>query len=222
MNVLVIAAHADDETLGCGGTLLAHKKAGDSIYWYIATRPVGPQWPAKMVARLTKEISQVAKAYGVKQWWRGDLGSTTLDSQPLNDLIDPIRKAVEEARPQVVYSVHFGDVHSDHRRLFEATSSVLKTFYMKKYGVQRWLSFECLSSTEASPPLQHSAFLPNVFRDISPFMESKIKMMDMYRTQLQAKNMPRNAEPIRALGRYRGASIGVEYAEAFMLIRELL
>jgi LmbE family N-acetylglucosaminyl deacetylase len=221
VNVLVISAHPDDETLGCGGTILSHVARGDEVDWLILTRGTTPQFPAEQLAAEEKEVAAVTRAYGLRRHVWADLPAAGLDAVPLNDVIRPIREVIERARPRIVYSVHHGDIHTDHRAVFDATSIVLKTFYMRALGVERWLTFECLSSTDAAPQLAGRAFLPTVYRDITAQMERKIEIVNLYRTQLQAACMPRHESAIRALARYRGASIGVEYAEVFALIREV-
>ncbi|MEI9897616.1 MAG: hypothetical protein WDN28_28100 [Chthoniobacter sp.] len=98
---------------------------------------------------------------------------------------------------------------------------MLKPFYMRKLGVRRVLSYETLSSTEAAPVLLHRIFAPNVYIDISPYLERKIEIMNLYASELHADPLPRGPGAIRALARYRGATIATDYAEAFMLIREV-
>ncbi len=220
--ILVIASHPDDETAGCAGTLLDHRERGDDLHWLILTKAHSPQWSADIIRAKEAEVQAVAKAYGIKQCFWPGLPSTLLDTLPLNDIIEPVRAALLSVRPQVVYTVHHGDIHTDHRAVFQAVTIVLKPFYMRKFGVQRLLSFETLSSTEAAPPLPERAFIPNVFKDITPYIERKIEIMRLYQTELQSDPLPRGPSAIQAQARYRGAAIGAEYAEAFMLIREVI
>ena len=99
--------------------------------------------------------------------------------------------------------------------------SAIKSFNSSKHGITRLLSYETLSSTEAAPANASRAFVPNVFSDITRFIERKLEIMSIYETELQPYPLPRSLESIRALARFRGATMGLEYAEAFMLIREL-
>jgi N-acetylglucosamine malate deacetylase 1 len=220
MRILAVSAHPDDETLGCGGTLIKHRASGDSISWLIATVAHEPQWSAEVIRKKAAETDRVAAQYGIQQTYKLGLPTGRLDTVPQGDVMHHIGKAVEEARPEVVYLVHGGDIHTDHVALFNATMSVLKPFHMRRLGVRRVLSYEVLSSTEAAPPRPERAFIPQVFSDISATLEEKLKVLALYESEVQAENMPRHPSAVRALARYRGAAIGVEFAEAFMLIRE--
>jgi LmbE family N-acetylglucosaminyl deacetylase len=221
VKVLAMSAHPDDETLGCGGTLLKHRAAGDEISWLIATQGHEPQWTAEVLRRKAAEVENVARAYGVKKIFRLEKPAARLETVPQAELMDMIRRAVEESRPEVVYLVHRGDVHSDHRALFSAAAAVLKPFHMARLGVRRILSWETLSSTDAAAPAPADAFVPNVFIDISRHLDEKLRVMALYETEAQPDPLPRGPSALRALSRVRGAAVGVAAAEAFALVREL-
>ena len=221
MNVLVISAHPDDETLGCGGTLLKHRSQGHRIHWLVVTRAHTPQWTKGVIQRKANEVKRVAEAYGMEQCIRLHFPAVYLDTVPVVELIQEISQAITVLKPEVVYVVHQGDVHTDHQRVFQATGSMLKSFRMSRSGVRRLLCYETLSSTDAAAPAAYQPFLPNVFNDITLYMDQKLKIMALYQTEIQADPLPRGPAAIRALGRVRGATIGVTYAEAFMLIREV-
>ena len=221
MNVLVISVHPDDETLGCGGTMLRHVAEGDTVDWLVVTAAYEPRWGRDLIDRKASEVSAVATAYGLRHVTKLGFRTTELDTVQQNELIDRIREAVEATRPEVVYVVHGGDVHTDHFAVFTATMSVLKPFYMRKHGVQRVLCYETLSSTEAALPLIHRVFVPNVYREITGYLDKKVEIMGLYASELHPDPLPRGGEAIRALARYRGATIAVESAEAFVLVREV-
>jgi N-acetylglucosamine malate deacetylase 1 len=221
MNVLVVCAHPDDETLGCGGTILKHVREGDSVVWVVATQAHEPQWSAETILSKTEEVDRVAAAYGARVVRLG-FQSSRLDVTPRSELMAAIAGAVEEAQPELVYVVHPGDVHGDHGDVFDATLAVLKAFRMGALGVRRILAFETLSSTEAAPAVAARAFMPTVFSDISADFERKLEIMALYESEAQPDPLPRAPAAIRALARLRGATVGVEYAEAFWLVRELV
>jgi LmbE family N-acetylglucosaminyl deacetylase len=221
MNILIISVHPDDETLGCGGTLLKHRDRGDSLHWLIVTQAHEPQWSKDVIERKAAEVLRVAEAYGMERSVRLGFPTIRLDTVPQADLINGIRDFIAQVTPQVVYLVHGGDVHTDHHAVFLAALSVLKPFYMLQLGVQRVLSYETLSSTEAAPPHHARAFIPDVYSDITKYMAQKLAIMALYESEAQPDPLPRGPSAIRALARYRGATIGVEYAEAFKLVREI-
>lgn len=221
MRILVIAPHPDDETLGCGGSLLKHKSNGDSLAWLVATRGYEPLWSAERLAQKEREITAVAAAYGFDSTFRLNFPTVKLDQTPMEEIIVAVRDAVTYAKPDCVYLNHAGDVHSDHRVLFEATMAVLKPFYSGQHGVKKILSYEVFSSTDAAPVNPARAFLPTVFTDVTEFLERKLEIMGLYESELHASPLPRALDSLRALARVRGATIAVEYAEAFMLLREV-
>ena len=221
MKVLAISVHPDDETLGCGGSLLRHAAEGAELYWLIVTQTHPPEWSEEIIAEKSKEVELVSEAYGMDKVYKLGFPTVRLDTLPQEKLIYAIREVVDDVRPQTVYVVHDGDVHTDHHATFQATLSVLKSFYMHKLGVNRILSYETLSSTEAAPPQIHRAFVPNVFQDIVPYLDRKVEIMNLFSTEIQPYPFAREETAIRALARFRGATIGVDYAEAFVLIREV-
>jgi N-acetylglucosamine malate deacetylase 1 len=222
MNVVAIVAHPDDETLGCGGTLLKHRAAGDHISWVIATEGHEPHWSAEMIAQKANEVEEISRAYGVAQCVKLGFPSGRLDVTPQQELIEGIHGAISEIRPSMIYTVHGGDVHTDHQAVFTATMSAVKPFRMRELGVQRILSFEAISSTDGAPPLAERVFMPQIYNDITDHINQKIDVMRLYATEIHQDPLPRGPEAIRALARYRGAAVAVAYAEAFMLIREVL
>jgi LmbE family N-acetylglucosaminyl deacetylase len=221
MRILAVSAHPDDETLGCGGTLLSHLQAGDELHWVVITKGTPDLWSEEVLAKGEQQVDNVAAAYKMRSYVRVGLPATKLDTIGTNEIIRPIREAIQTIRPEIVYTVHGGDINTDHFMTFQAVTIVLKPFHMRDLGVRRLLSFECLSSTDAAPSLPGRVFCPNVFCDISDHVERKIEIMNLYRTEMQSETKPRSDSAIRALARFRGATISVPYAEAFMLIREV-
>lgn len=222
MRILAISAHPDDETLGCGGTLLKHRAAGAELFWLIASTRREGRWTRENLEVRKQHIENVSNAYGFQK--RFELGhpDSQLETVPVGDLMEGISGVIAETKPDVIYCLHGGDIHTDHAATYTATMSVLKPFYMKKLGVKRVLCYEILSSTEAAPPSLHRAFVPNVFSDISEYFDRKQEIMAMFETEIHPDPMPRGPGAIEALARYRGSTISTHYAEAFMLVREII
>jgi LmbE family N-acetylglucosaminyl deacetylase len=218
--ITVVSVHPDDETLGCGGTILRHVSDGDEVTWIVVTSGWEPRYSAESLAIKAAEVERVAVAYGMKDVVTLGLPTTRLRELPAVQVIDAIGPVLEAATPHWVYTIHGGDVHTDHRAVVDAMSIICKPFRQQP-RLERWLSFETLSSTDAAAPGLAAPFVPNVFVDVSPYIERKLEIMSMFASELQPYPFPRSAESIRALARMRGAAIGREYAEAFMLIREI-
>lgn len=221
MNILTIAVHPDDETLGCGATLLKHRAQGARIHWLLVTSAQSPEFSASQIERARDQIEQVRAAYPFDGFHWLELPTTRLDALPISGLIERIRSIVEQVRPETIYVPNRSDVHSDHRVVFDACMAVVKTFYMQLLGVRRVLACEVASETDAAPALAETAFLPTVFVDVTDTFERKLELMSLYLSELHPEPMPRSLSAIRAQGRVRGATMGVTYAEAFMLLREL-
>jgi LmbE family N-acetylglucosaminyl deacetylase len=218
--ILVISVHPDDETLGCGGTLLKHGERGDIVSWLIITRAWQPKYSKKIIDEKEREIREVARRYGMDETIRLGFPTTELDGVPQSELIGGLSRAILQVKPEVIYLVYGGDVHGDHRIAFSATEAALKGFRMKEFGIERILSFETLSSTEAVFSTSYS-FFPDVFIDITHQFEEKLAIFSLYKTEQQCNLLPRGNSAIEALARVRGATVGVKYAEGFKLLREL-
>jgi len=219
--VLFIAVHPDDETLGCGGTIFKHKQQGDEIYWLIITAmtPDHPyRFSAEVINKRSDEINSVADAYGFTETVQLGFPTILLDEINFRELVKEIDSALTALQPQIIYLVNRSDVHSDHRVTFEAVSSCTKSF--RKPFIEKILMYETLSETEFAPALNENAFIPNVFTDISEYMDDKLAVMSTYASELMPDTMPRSYSAIKALAAYRGSRIGVAYAEAFVLLFE--
>jgi LmbE family N-acetylglucosaminyl deacetylase len=221
MNVLVISVHPDDETLGCGGTLLKHRAQGDDVRWLILSSACEPIWSQEVIATKAREVADVAAAYDIPAPYRANLPAGQLDRVPQEEILFAVRDAVRDAKPEVVYLVHGGDVNSDHRAAFTGALSALKPFHLRALGVRRVWCYETLSSTEAAPPLVQNAFLPQACVDISPWIDRKIQIMALYASETHPDPMPRGPSAIRARARARGSAFALDYAEAFSVIWEL-
>ena len=219
--ILAVAGHPDDETLGCGGALLKHKKNGDEIYWLIITTiNVEIGWKEEKVESRRKEIDKVSKVYSFSATYNLGFPSTRLDTISMKDLISEISNIIQKVEPDLIYIPNRSDIHTDHQIVFKAIMSCTKIFRCP--FIKKILMCECLSETEFSPAMPADAFIPNVFVDIEGFLEEKIKIMTMYRDEMGSFPFPRSEENIRALAMYRGATAGVEIAEAFVLLKEVI
>lgn len=217
--VLFISAHPDDETLGCGGTILKHASLGDEIFWLIITKANQKITSISEFENIQKKyINKVATEYSFTDWIQLPYLTTELDQYPISLIIKSIAEFINKIQPDYVYLNHQSDIHSDHKIAFDAIYSCTKNFRFP--FIEKILLFETLSETEFAATLGNSIFAPNVFNDITPFLEKKIEIMKLYTTEQMEEPLPRAISTIEALARYRGSRIGVKYAEAFMLLFE--
>lgn len=215
--VLVIAVHPDDETLGCGGTLLKHNANGDEIHWLICTTIDKSN---SYYEKREKEIIKVNQLYGFHTIHNLGLKTMQVDEYSMSDLIGKISKIINQINPNIIYLPFKGDVHSDHRKIFEASYSCTKSF---RYPfIKKIYMIETLSETEFAPSTKEDSFIPNVFVDISEFIDKKIKIMKIFESEVGIHPFPRSERSIRALATLRGSTAGCEYAESFVLLKEIL
>lgn len=215
--VLVSAPHPDDETFGCGGTLLRLRKAGAEIYWMIVTcMDPADGWPADKIERRRQEIERTARQIGVVRVHALDLPTGRLETIPMGRLVGAMKRVVEEVAPGTLLLPNRGDAHSDHRVVFDAGAACAKWF--RHGSVRAVLTYETLSETDqgTSPAV---AFHPQVFVDVSTTLEAKLDLCRIYADELGAFPFPRSTEAVRALAQVRGAASGFAAAEAFGVVR---
>ena len=219
--ILAVSVHPDDETLGCGGTLLKHNEKGNKIFWLILTRANDKVTSIPNIVNLQKQyVNKVAATYNFEDFKQLSFLTTELDRYPLGEIIREISNYIDQIEPSVIYFNHCNDVHSDHRVAFDAIYSCTKSF---RYPfITKILMYETLSETEFAPALPCASFTPNVYVDITDYLDQKIEIMKLYETELMEAPYPRSISSIEALARFRGSRAGVKYAEAFMLLYEKL
>jgi len=214
--VLVIAVHPDDETLGCGGTLLKHKSEKDEIHWLICT-DIDKNNIYFNIRQ--KEIKKVASLYNFNSTINLKLKTMQVDEYSMSDLISKISKVIKDIKPNIIYLPFKGDVHSDHRKIFEASFSCTKSF---RYPfIKKIYMMETLSETEFAPSTKEDNFVPNTFIDISKFMDKKIKIMKIFKSEIAKHPFPRSIKNLNSLATLRGASANCKYAESFILLKEI-
>ncbi len=219
MHILIIAPHPDDEVLGCGGTIAKYASEGEKVYLCVVTKAYPPEWSEDEIKERRNEVLRANKMLGIEKTYFLDLPTVTLVTFPQKQLHEAITQVTDVVQPEIVYIPHGGDVNRDHRLVFGA--AMVATRPKPALAVRKVLCYEVLSETEWAGPFVESAFIPNVWVDISKTLEAKLKAMAEYKLELKEFPHPRSLEAISALAKMRGATVGVEAAEAFMLIREI-
>lgn len=218
--ILVVAPHPDDETLGCGGTILKHIASGDSVHWVIVTSIQTEQgFSDDRVRSRADEIERVASAYGFAGVHSLGFPTMTLDMVPKRDLISSLGTVVKSLSAQLIYVPYRNDAHSDHAAVFDATVSCTKSF--RYPSVRSVRAYETLSETEFCLRSDDPGFRPNLFVDITSFLERKLEIMNVYASEMGEFPFPRSDTALRAQANLRGSQSGVWAAEAFMLLKEI-
>jgi len=217
-NVLVVAPHPDDETLGVGGTLLKHISRGDKLHWLIMTHPKdNDHFSQQFVEERDRQIEMVANSYPFATHHVLDFKAAMLDSYDLSQLVGAVGKVISDIQPNIVYIPFGGDIHSDHKITFDVLLSCTKRFRFP--FIKEILSYETLSETDQSPASGALIFSPTVYVDITDFLQQKLEIFLKYKTEVADHPFPRSIENISALATYRGGQVFVKNAEAFMLLR---
>lgn len=232
MNVLVVAAHPDDEVLGMGGTMLKHALKNDKVYviyltsGIISRRSVNfknmPKYDLnkneqkkieKQIDELKKDAKNACKILKVHKQKFYDFPDNEMDSVPLLKIVKAIEKEIYEIEPFRVYTNNYGDLNIDHKIVFNATLTACRPF---RSHVKELMCFEVPSSTEWNYPID---FSPNYFVNIYSHLEKKVKALSMYKNEKRNFPHPRSSENIRINAKKWGIVSGINAAEAFKIIR---
>jgi LmbE family N-acetylglucosaminyl deacetylase len=222
MRVLAVAAHPDDEVLGCGATLARHADQADVVsVLVLGTGALSREGAATAeVQRLRLQANEAGRILGIHEVSVLDLPDNRFDSWDLLDVVRCVERELRRVDPEVVYTHHPGDLNVDHRRTFEAVITACRP--QGPGGPRRILSFEVASSTEWQAPSVAPVFAPNVFVDVTQTLDRKVRALEAYAGEVRGFPHPRSVEALRALASWRGASAGMPAAEAFVLVRERL
>lgn len=219
MKVVAVVAHADDEALGCGGTLARHVAEGDSVTVVYMADGVTSRTNLDNGIEERQLASKNAQAIlGIHSAYFLGLPDNRLDSLPLLDVVQPLEKIIQKLAPDQVYTHHYGDLNVDHRVTHNAVLTACRP--QPGNNIKKIFSFEVMSSTEWNSP-GLLPFLPNHFVDISEFIDTKMKALNAYALEMRPSPHSRSYEHLKFLAYHHGLCVGVEAAEAFMIIRYL-
>jgi LmbE family N-acetylglucosaminyl deacetylase len=215
IKVLVVAPHGDDEVLGCGGTIAKHIDKGDEVFLCIVTKTWLPKWTQEYIDNRKIETKNSCRELGIKHSICLGINSTTLDSIQIAEISEKMTTIVKEINPDILYIPFYGDMHRDHRVVFEACLVASRPF---KNRIKRVLCYETVTETECGI----YPFNPNIYIDITGYIEKKTNAMKCYSSELFQPPHRRSIEGIITVAKNRGYEANTNYAEAFFLIRELL
>lgn len=225
MNVLVLAAHPDDEVLGCGGTIARLTGEGHSVAIAILGEGMTSRYAKRetvdrsLVRALHARSREVADILGARDLIKHNLPDNRFDTVALLDVVKMIEQIVEKISPRVIYTHHGGDLNIDHEIVFRATLTATRP--VTGASVQTIYAYEVPSSTEWAFQSHQAGFSPNVFTDIDKTLAVKLKAMAAYESEVRSFPHPRSADALTCIARRWGSAVGLAAAEAFELVREV-
>jgi LmbE family N-acetylglucosaminyl deacetylase len=225
MKVLVVAAHPDDEVLGCGGSIAKLAEARHEVFLAILGEGITSRFAAreatdqKLILELRETAEKVRDLLGAKKLFPFDFPDNRFDTVPLIDVIKTIERLIEEIKPHMVFTHHPSDLNIDHAITHRAVLTATRP--LSGCPVKELYAFEIPSSTEWSFG-QFGSFQPDTFCNVESTMEMKIRAMGLYETERREFPHPRSPEALEAMAQRWGSVVGLRYAEAFETIRRQL
>lgn len=225
--ILVVAAHPDDEVLGCGATLARHAANGSIVHTLILSEGATARSLKHDRGEYKHELDQLRDAahraadiIGSQTPRMLSFPDNRMDSISILEITKAVEEVIAELKPTIIYTHHGGDLNRDHQITHEAVVTAAR--FLPGNAIRAIHTFETVSSTEWSSPTLHSAFQPNRFVDVSDFLPKKLEALSCYDSEMRAFPHPRSHDAIKALAASRGSACGVKAAEAFQLVRELV
>lgn len=221
--ILVVAPHPDDEVLGVGGTIKKKVNQGHVVYVAIvtnATRSDPVRFTKEKLLNVRNEAKHACASLGVKKVFFEDFPAPALDQYPGHLMAEAISKILHEIRADVLFVPFRGDIHNDHKAVFDACMVAARP--VGSYSVKKIYAYETMSETEWAYPFAGESFIPNKYECLTiEEFHAKLEAMKYYKSQVRMFPNPRSIEALEALAKYRGSTVSVERAEAFMVIREI-
>ncbi len=216
-NILVIAAHPDDEVIGAGGTVAAHAANGDSVFIAILADGATVQFPgeADKISLKREQARKVAKILGAKDVSFGLFPDQRLDTAPVLEINQFVETIARKVQPQIIYTHHFADLNADHRIAYEAAAVAARPFSLP--SVEQLLCYQVDTLTHAG----QGSVSWNVYSDISETLELKLEAMQVYDTEVRPYPHPRSLEALRYSAQRNGAMVGLTAAEVFQSVLEV-
>lgn len=219
-NILILAPHPDDEVLGCGATMKKLSDEGNNVFVLVVSRGVLKYYSDARIVNVRNEALQSHAILGVTNTVFLDFPAPELDTIPLSDISRAVAKVIKEYDIQVLYLPHRGDIHNDHRVVFNA--GLVAARPVGEYSVTEIYAYETLSETEWAAPFADDAFIPTCFVNAENTLASKIEAFKCFKSQVRKFPNSRSLETIDALAKVRGATVGFKAAEAFMIVRQII
>ncbi|MGN0197019.1 MAG: PIG-L deacetylase family protein [Candidatus Gastranaerophilaceae bacterium] len=220
--ILIVAAHPDDEVLGCFGTVSKMIKQGYEAYTLILSGGKTSRGTIEQreLDELKDELYKANALIGIKKVYQLDFPDNSFDAVPLLSIVKEIEQIKNEIKPEIIFTHHIGDMNVDHQLTHKAVLTATRP--MGNECVKTIYSMEIPSSTEWNSYTKETIFCPNTFIDISETIEDKVNAMGIYKSELREYPHPRSLQHIKELAKGNGTKVGLRYSENFMLIRKVI
>jgi LmbE family N-acetylglucosaminyl deacetylase len=225
MKVLVIAPHADDETLGMGGTIAKYAHQGHNVIVAVLTghgdEAPHPLWPKETWDVVRSEFQKACGILGVSDFFFEEIPAAMVADQPVWKLNKVTGELLKRIAPDILYVPFLNDLHKDHREVFHSLSVAWRPYTALGKKIQEVYTYEVCSETHLNFPYVEQGFFPNTWVDISEHLEKKLEALSCYKSQLHPAPSVRSLEAVKALSVWRGSQIMASAAEAFVLVRKI-
>ncbi|MDQ1484453.1 MAG: hypothetical protein QOJ62_146 [Actinomycetota bacterium] len=219
MNVVVVAAHPDDEVLGAGATLARHVREGDDVHAVVLSDGARSRYEGHMIDELRASGVAAARHIGFASVRFDEFPDQRLDQVAIVDLTQHVESVFNDLEPHVVYTHFRGDVNADHALVAQAVWTACRPYRMPT--LQLIAAFETPSSTEWASTVDGAAFRPTLFVDVTTTIDSKLSAMACYASETREYPHPRSLRALRERASYWGSVVGVLAAEPFLILRDV-
>ena len=223
--VLVLAAHADDETLGCGATIAKLTSANVSCHIHVLTG-IGdtkhPLFNIETIENIRCEFRKAINHLGSPKYSFANLPAALLNDIPTHLVNSEVKRIIEKIQPTTIFAPSSNDLHLDHKIINYALRVAARPYLKSNSNLREIFEYEVLSETNIFSDQPSYIFQPNLYIDINDFVQNKLDAFSEYKSQMQESNQPRSIEGIRTLAMYRGLNVGFDFAEAFKIIYQKL
>ena len=215
---LIIAAHPDDEVLGCGG-FIANRSSKEECYVLILTGGADGRYEDSMSNILRQNSLDANRVLGTKDVYFEDLPNQKLETIPIIKVTQIIEKYIKKLNPARIFTHHGGDINRDHKVVYEATMTATRAIVGQV--VQEVYTYNTPSSTEWNFYEGEKVFIPTVYENIERSIDKKLEAIALYESECRVYPHPRSGEALRVHANYWGVTVGIEYAEPFKLMRKM-
>ena len=221
--ILVVAAHPDDEVLGCGGTIARYVREGYNAYVVFMTDGVSSRKETSIqneIKNREKSAILASQILGIELVEILDFPDNGMDTVPILDIVQKLEDIIAKVEPSIVFTHHWGDLNIDHRITCQSVLTACRPYPTQV--VKEIYSFEIPSSTGWLAPTQENVFIPHRFVNVINTMDRKIEALNTYKEEIYEFPHFRSIKGVVSMMQMRGASVGVSSVESFMVLRQII